>query len=245
MKLKSKIEKNFFFVLFFLIILLLHKVDFFKSFSKIIYYDYDTRLTKAYAYCSDEGVGYLRFLKKEFDFKSNPKIIVQSHTPGLDWVLYNSKKVENADEIIILNHQGKFFSRTLELISSNKFYDNNRVYNAKRIIGVEISGNFKDVLNNEMIIEVSSRVKLAGSKKFEEYKSKKLSKKITENKKIYFPINMEFIGDNYAKSFKINILTSNDANKNITGARLLFENNLDLDDYNIVHSYNNCYYLKK
>ena len=60
MKFKKIIKKNTtFFLLFFLVILLFHKLDFFSNFARVILYKYDTRINKAYGYCSDTGVGYL------------------------------------------------------------------------------------------------------------------------------------------------------------------------------------------
>ena len=38
-----------------------------------------------YDFCFEEGIGYLRYIKKKFDIKDNPKIINYAHVANNNW----------------------------------------------------------------------------------------------------------------------------------------------------------------
>jgi len=247
MKLKKDIKKNaIFFLLIFLVILLFHKVDFFKNFAKVLIFNYDTRISKTYGYCSDTGVGYLRFLKNNFNFKSNPKIIVQSHIPSLDWTIYDLNKIyNNSDELIVLDYPGNIFSKTLGRTSEYQFSLRERTYSSNRIIGLEILGDFDDVTNKKMTFKLYSRVKTLKENKLVKNSTDKLTLNLDTIDKLYFPTNINLLKNYYIKDIYLDFMASKKVIKNITGVKLFFENAIDINKYKIIHSYNNCYYLKK
>ena len=208
MKFKKNIKKNTtFFLLFFLVILLSHKVDFFKNFAKVILYEYDTRINKTYGYCSDTGIGYLKFLKNNFNFKSNPKIIVQSHIPSVNWAIYDFNKIyNNSDELIVLNYPGKVFSKTIERASEYQFALRERTYSSKGIIGLEILGNFEGVTNKKIAFKLYSRVKTLEENKLVKNSTDKIILNLDEiensgkTDRLYFPININLLNNYYIKS---------------------------------------------
>tara|TARA_B100000989_G_scaffold282565_1_gene247728 strand:+ start:328 stop:1077 length:750 start_codon:yes stop_codon:yes gene_type:complete len=246
-KILKNIKKNsIFFVLFFLFILLCHKVSFFKNFAKIIFFDYDNRISKAYGYCSDTGVGYLRFLKNNFNFKSNPKIIVQTHIPSLNWAVYDLKKIHNnTEEIILLNYPGNIFSKTLSAASENQFSFDDRIYSSKKIVGIEIHGNFDDYINEKFTFKIHTKVKTLEGKKIIKKSTNELTLNIGSNNKVYFPINVNLLENYYIKNIKLNFITTKKVKKNISSIKLFFKNAVDTNTYKIIHSYNNCYYLDR
>ena len=246
-KILRNINKNsIFFVLFFLFILLCHKVNFFKNFAKIIFFDYDNRITKAYGHCSDTGVGYLRFLKNNFNFKSNPKIIVQTHVPSLNWAIYDSKKIyNNSEEIIILNYPGNIFSKSLVVTSENQFSFDDRIYSSKRIVGLEIHGNFDNSINEKFNFKIHTRVKTLEGEKIVKKSTNELTLNIDNINKVYFPTDINLLENYYIKNIDLDFITSKKVKKNISSIKLFFENTVDVNTYKIIHNYNNCYYLDR
>ena len=246
-KILRNINKNsIFFVLFFLFILLCHKVNFFKNFAKIIFFDYDNRITKAYGHCSDTGVGYLRFLKNNFNFKSNPKIIVQTHVPSLNWAIYDSKKIyNNSEEIIILNYPGNIFSKSLVVTSENQFSFDDRIYSSKRIVGLEIHGNFDNSINEKFNFRIHTRVKTLEGEKIVKKSTNELTLNIDNINKVYFPTDINLLENYYIKNIDLDFITSKKVKKNISSIKLFFENTVDVNTYKIIHNYNNCYYLDR
>lgn len=246
-KILRNIKKNsIFFVLFFLLILLCHKVNFFKNFAKIIFFNYDNRISKSYGYCSDTGIGYLRFLKNNYNFKSNPKIIVQSHIPDLDWAIYDFKKIyNNSEELIILNYPGNIFSKTLGLASEDQFSYDDRIYNSKRIVGLEILGNFDKFIDEKFNFKIHTKVKTLEGKKIFKKSTNKLTLNIDNKNKVYLPINISLSENYYIKNIDLDFTASKKVKKNISSIKLFFENAIDINKYKIIHSYNNCYYLEK
>ena len=239
-------ENSILFVLFFLFILLCHKVNFSKNFAKIIFFNYDDRISKVYGYCSDTGVGYLRFLKNNFNFKSNPKIIVQTHIPGLNWAIYDLKKIYNdTEELIILNYPGNIFSKTLNMVSKNQFSFDDRIYNSKKIVGLEIHGNFDNSINEKFKFNIHTKVKTLDGNKIVKKSTNNLALNINNKNKLYFPTDINLSENYYIKNIDLNFITSKEVKKNISSIKLFFENTVDINKYRIIHNYNNCYYLDK
>ena len=121
MKLKKFLKKRF---IFFLLILfaLLYKINPIKNFSEIISYKLPERLENMYGYCGGESIGYLRYIKKEFDLKANPEIINFVHTPPNLWSIYEAKfNNYKSDKKIVLNYPGKKIQIDLVSLGNNIF----------------------------------------------------------------------------------------------------------------------------
>ena len=76
----KKINKHILLVI--LIIFFSIKIDFFKSFYNIFSKNYDERIRIVYDFCFEEGIGYLRYIKKKI-----PKLKIKSlKTKGLNYI---------------------------------------------------------------------------------------------------------------------------------------------------------------
>ena len=85
------------------------KANFFKSFHEVLFVNYDDRLSKAYGFCNNEGIGYVNFIKK--NFKINGKIdlinsLKKNNNNSGKWFIYNSDIKENEDHkyLVVINN---------------------------------------------------------------------------------------------------------------------------------------------
>ena len=70
-----KLKKFNFLLILICLFFLMNKTDFIKDFYKVIKFNEPSRIVDRYGFCGGESIGYLRYLKEKFNFKSNPKII--------------------------------------------------------------------------------------------------------------------------------------------------------------------------
>jgi hypothetical protein len=123
---KRNIYKNVkvvFFTLFVLIIILALKSNFLKNLTNILKFDENKRIEKIYGYCGGESIGYLKSLKKRYNFKTNPRIINYVHTTPTKWSIYTTDMKENDEnQMIILNYPGNEVKIELNYYKDN-FYE--------------------------------------------------------------------------------------------------------------------------
>ena len=85
-------SKKIYFIITFLFILIIYKIDFLRSLHDTIIINYDDRISKTYGFCDREGIGYVNFIKKKFNV--NDKIEIRnslrfnSNNSGI-WSVYN------------------------------------------------------------------------------------------------------------------------------------------------------------
>lgn len=85
-------SKKTYFIITFLFILIIYKIDFLRSLHDTIIINYDDRISKTYGFCDREGIGYVNFIKKKFNV--NDKIEIRnslrfnSNNSGI-WSVYN------------------------------------------------------------------------------------------------------------------------------------------------------------
>ena len=235
MKLKKFLKKRF---IFFLLILfaLLYKINPIKNFSEIISYKLPERLENMYGYCGGESIGYLRYIKKEFDLKANPEIINFVHTPPNLWSIYEAKfNNYKSDKKIVLNYPGKKIQIDLVSLGNNIFEFKDpyyfstisknikKIYSKKTDLKIDYLEFYKNnYLNNSNLLKIS---KLS----YGNLKEQNLQINLEEFK----------IGEN--KLF-IKII-SNEIYDKTSSIKLELENSLDINDYEIIHNYKNCYFL--
>ena len=87
----KKINKHILLVV--LIIFFSVKIDFFKNFYNIFSKNYDERMNIVYDFCFEEGIGYLRYIKKKFNINDNPTIINFEHVPNNNWAIINTNAI--------------------------------------------------------------------------------------------------------------------------------------------------------
>ena len=235
MKLKKYLK--FKFVLLFLILFsFLYKINPIKNFSEIISYKLPKRLENIYGYCGGESIGYLKYIKKEFKLNANPEIINFEHTPPNLWSIYEAKfNNYKSDRKIVLNYPGKKIQVNLASLGDNIFEfkdpyyfstisnNINKIYSKKTDLKIDYLEFYKnDYLDNSNLIR---RSKL-GYGIFKEHKLQiNLEEfEIEENRLFIKIISNKFYG-------KSSVL------------KMELENRLNINDYEIIHNYENCYFL--
>jgi len=228
----KKNNKNI--LLIILIIFFSVKIDFFRNFYNIFSKNYDERMGSVYDFCSEEGIGYLRYLKKKFNINDNPEIINYIHVPNNDWAIINTKNInKKSDNIIFLNYPGIEKEIKLHKIKKNLYeFKYVEFYKDKysKIKKIEINSN--NIPKKDFIIEIftldkSLNKKIIKTTNFSKIKNSKINlsfKKIDlADKKLFFKL----IDANSA--FEIN---------------LFLLNKYYINDYKIIDNFENCYYVK-
>ena len=235
MKLKKYLK--FKFVLLFLILFsFLYKINPIKNFSEIISYKLPKRLENIYGYCGGESIGYLKYIKKEFKLNANPEIINFDHTPPNLWSIYEAKfNNYKSDKKIVLNYPGKKIQVNLASLGDNIFEfkdpyyfstisnNINKIYSKKTDLKIDYLEFYKNNYSNNSNLVKKSKL---GHMDLNDYKLEiNLEEFEIEEKRLFIKIISNEI---YDKSSEI---------------KLELENKLDINDYEVIHSHKNCYFL--
>ena len=235
MKLKKYLK--FKFVLLFLILFsFLYKINPIKNFSEIISYKLPKRLENIYGYCGGESIGYLKYIKKEFKLNANPEIINFEHTPPNLWSIYEAKfNNYKSDKKIVLNYPGKKIQVNLASLGDNIFEfkdpyyfstisnNINKIYSKKTDLKIDYLEFYKNNYSNNSNLIKKSKL---GHMDLSDYKlGINLEEFEIEEKRLFIKIISNEI---YDKSSEI---------------KLELENKLDINDYEVIHSHKNCYFL--
>ena len=235
MKLKKYLK--FKFVLLFLILFsFLYKINPIKNFSEIISYKLPKRLENIYGYCGGESIGYLKYIKKEFKLNANPEIINFEHTPPNLWSIYEAKfNNYKSDKKIVLNYPGKKIQVNLASLGNNIFEfkdpyyfstisnNINKIYSKKTDLKIDYLEFYKNNYSNNSNLIKKSKL---GHMDLSDYKlGINLEEFEIEEKRLFIKIISNEI---YDKSSEI---------------KLELENKLDINDYEVIHSHKNCYFL--
>ena len=95
------LNKKIFISTLLLIFIFSLKFDFLKKFFLTYNNTIDSRLLRAYDFCSYSGVGYVAYIIKKYKLATPPKIISFHDGPELYW-LFNRNKFDNNKNLIIL-----------------------------------------------------------------------------------------------------------------------------------------------
>lgn len=227
----------FFFTLFSLIIIFALKIDFLKNLNNILKFNENERVEKIYGYCGGESIGYLKYLKKKYKIKTNPKILNYDHTPPTNWSIYVAGSKENDEsQIIILNYPNSGKEDKIELRHyKDNFYElfDSHYYSLlfESIKEIEIEDSTDQIINIEFYTK-------DGSNKLVMLKNLKVNKdKNKNNYTINQKLNVFNIGE---KRFflKFNNL------KTKTKIIINLNNKYYLNDYKIIDKYKNCYLVE-
>ena len=103
-------KNNLYLIITILLFLIVYKTNFLKSFHDLTIISYEDRISSTYGFCDREGIGYVNFIKKNFDI--NGKIEIKNSLPlnknnSGEWFVYNSNfnKKKKSDYLIIINHE--------------------------------------------------------------------------------------------------------------------------------------------
>ena len=230
----KSLKTNLIILLFFFVIIV--NFDFFKNVFSIIKYEKDERLKKTSFFCEKDSQGFIIYLKKKYNFQSNPELINNTISPLSDWIYFDFKKTTNKKKLILLNYE-----ETQELDTqfiNNEFIINTTPPLVKKIKGVKIS--LKKKLNNDYSIKLN--VNEINFKDKNKLITKKLSfKRMTLNKKI----NLDLDISDKSKLSQYSITISPLDIDFINDVSILVENKISLSDYKIIDRKQNCYFLEK
>lgn len=235
MKLR-KILKIKYLISFIILFTFLVKTNPIKNFSEIISYKFPERLENIYGYCGGESIGYLKYIKKKFKLDENPEIINYVHTPPNLWSIYEAKfNNYKSNKKIVLNYPGKKIQVNLTSLGNNTFELKdpyylsiitnkiNKIYSKKNSLKIDYLEFYKNnYLDNSNLI-------------------KKSRPNYKDLNKYNLQINLEELEIGEKRLF-IKIISNKIYDKN-SEIKLEFENKLDINDYEIIHSHKNCYFL--
>ena len=235
MKLKRLLKFKFI-LLFLILFAFLYKINPVKNFSKVISYKLPERLENIYGYCEGESIGYLKYIKKEFNLDVNPEIINFDHTPPNLWSIYEAKfNNYKSDKKIVLNYPGKKIQVDLVNLGNNTFEfkdpyffstiskNINKIYSKKTNLKIDYLEFYKNnYSNNSNLIKKS-----------------KIGYKDLDKRNLQINLEEFEIGE---KRLFIKIISNEVYDKN-SEIKLELENKLDINNYEIIHNHKNCFFL--
>ncbi len=234
-----KLKKFNFLLILICLFFLMNKTDFIKDFYKVIKFNEPSRIVDRYGFCGGESIGYLKYLKKKFNFKSNPKIINFIHTPPTNWSIYDSKKDNfKSDFEILINYPGKEIDIKLPLFDKKFFLLKKNNYSLARSSKEIIKLDLKDKTIKNLSIEFFS------SDNFKN-KKKKISLNIKKSdNKVFIIENSENRLDFGKKNIFLKITSEKGIYTN-DDVKLIFQNKYQINTSKVLDNYQNCYLVKK
>ena len=230
-------------VLPFLILVLLFSKNFFYNFLNIYSNNFESRINNTYGFCKNESIGYLRYLKKNFKLDNNPKIINYTHTPSVEWAIFEPKYLnKNSNDIILLNYPGKIVQIDHQRESNNIININNLSFyknKIKKIDSIIVSFD-KPINNNPVEIDLFSEINFGKRNFIKKFKEKEKSIK----NEIKFEINLN-ISEIYPKNNNVSFIIKNLNSNLISKIKILAENKYIVENFNLVNNHQNCFLIKK
>lgn len=225
-----------------LIVFLLLISNFFYNIQNIYVNNFDKRIEDIYGFCKNESIGYLKYIKKKYELNNNPKIINYIHTPNVNWIMINPKKLNfKSKNLVLLNYPGENINLNYSALVKNTYEVTNLYFYEDKIEKIdEIIFHFREKIKQDFSLELFSNSKL---------NRKKLLKKITTGNiiseyqyKFNLNLNLEKIG------FKENSLMFKIDNPNdvpIKKIKIRAKNIININDFELIDNYQKCYVLKK
>ena len=155
-----------------LIVFLLLISNFFYNIQNIYVNNFDKRIEDIYGFCKNESIGYLKYIKKKYELNNNPKIINYIHTPNVNWIMINPKKLNfKSKNLVLLNYPGENINLNYSALVKNTYEVTNLYFYEDKIEKIdEIIFHFREKIKQDFSLELFSNSKL---------NRKKLLKKIT------------------------------------------------------------------
>ena len=224
----------------FLVLIFIFNQNLVRKFYNIINFDYESRISKSGGYCSDDSVGYLRYLKKKYDFKFNPTVInYEDSVPNSNWAIYDTRLKDDNTHIVLLNYRNKLFLKFEPSVEN--FYSKNTVKYSSGIS--EIYFDLK-VHSINLSSNLTIYRKKFGIKEKEIIYSKFFDEIIKNNESIKIDYDTKKINNIYKPTFlEINNLDKEKINK-INSITLVLKNEFDLNNFQILNNYGDCYYVR-
>ena len=237
----KKIKKNIgVLIVAFLVLIFIFNQNLFRKFYNIINIDYEDRVSKISGFCSDDSTGYLINLKKKFNFKFNPQVInYEDSVPDSNWAIYDTQLKDNFNYKILLNYPDELSIKFIP--AGNYFYSKNTSKYAAGLSGIIFDLKVENMnFNSEIIIYRKNY----GSEKKEIIYKNLFNQSILNNELIKIDFKTKKINNIY----KLTFLEIKNSDENqiqlINSVKLLLKNEFNLKNFEIIDSYQNCYYIK-
>ena len=236
----KKIKKNFCILLIsFLTLIFIYNQNLFRKAYNVTKLTYENRISQASGFCSEDSVGYLVYLKKKFNFNFNPAVYnYEDSVPNSNWPIYDNNLKNNSNHKILLN-----YPEQIELV----FYPKeNNFYTEKTIsFGEGLSEIYFDLkvpsmnINSNLVIYTKSY----GTNKKEIIYNKPFNELVKNHQRIKFPYNTLKVNSVIYKTIFLDI--KNLEKNKINNIKIVIKNQFDINELEILDSYNRqCYYVK-
>ena len=225
-----------------LIVFLLLISNFFNNIRNIYVNNFDKRIEAIYGFCKNESIGYLKYVKKKYELDNNPKIINYVHTPNVNWIMINPKKLNfKSKNLILLNYPGENINLNYSALIKNTYEVANLYFYKDKIEQIdEITFYFREKIKQDFSLELFSSSKLNRKKLLKKINTGNI---ISENQyKFNIDLSLEKIG------FKENSLIFKIGNPNdvpIKEIKINAKNIININDFELIDNYQKCYVLKK
>lgn len=237
----NKKKKQFFFIFIIIIIISIY-LKIYININNIIKYKFDDRISAIYGFCSNESIGYLKFLKKKYKLDNNPKVINYIHTPNVTWAIIDPKKInKNSEDFIFLNYPGEKLILTLNEVNKVLYKFKEIYFYLNKVDKIE---SFEIILKNHELklpIELKIYSKIDNQPKKILHNFKSYEKK---NNKIKFQLNIN-LKNLYKQNNTIFFELKNIEKNKINKISLIGQNKFLLRNFEIINNYEKCYYAKK
>jgi hypothetical protein len=229
----------FYLIISFLILILIYNNNLAKKTYKIISIDFNDRINNIYGFCGNESVGYLKYIKKNYNIKNNLKIYDYTVHASSAWAINNPQNKFIDNKFILLNYPEiydiKFYNDNKGLWHKNRDIQYskgiNYIYFDLNKTNIKINGSIeiiKKSLNKEKIIHSFKINQIINNKQkiYENYLSNDLNSRWDP---VYLRVKlMDKRNFKYISSISVNL-------KNI----------LDINKFKIINKFENCYYVSK
>jgi len=103
-------KNNLYLIITILLFLIGYKTNFLRSLHDLFIISYDDRISNTYGFCEKEGIGYVNFIRKNFDIDGKIKIrnsLKQNNNNSGEWSVFDSNFSEKvkSDYFIIINYE--------------------------------------------------------------------------------------------------------------------------------------------
>jgi len=236
--LNNKIKKNTgILIIGFLILIFIYNQNLFRKFYNVFNLDFETRIAESSGYCRDDSVGYLRYLKKKYNFNFNPLVVnYEDKVPDSNWAVYDTRFKNDYSHKILLNYPDQIFLKFNR--SSKNFYTTDSAKFSNGISEIFFDLNVESInFNSNLIIYRkgfgSEEKEIIFSKFFDDIIQDKETIKINYQTKkinnIYWPTFLEF---------------NNLYNDKIKSITLILQNEFELNNFKIIDNFEDCYYVR-
>ena len=231
-------------VLLILIIVVGIKTNFFINLAEVNLHKFEDRIKNKYGYCSKESIGYLLYLKKEYQIRDNPKIVNYIHTPQVNWAIINTKIInKNSKKLILLNYPGPEIRIDLKRINNSLFeFEDANFFSNKfnKIESIEIVNNSKNFEKINWTIDIVTIDKSRNKKNIKAFDIKAfLGESVKINLEVFFE-NLNLGG----KKFYFKIKNGNISRYKNLQLKIVLKNKYILENFQIIDSIDNCYYVR-